>query len=243
VRSLPGVSNEDFAATKLAEVKKKLNGYVKSVAQMVNADWHDGYEEQGEKIGRYFEDVFVSLQAVYNIVVVTGLAFERCHEIMKAIVDSWDNMKAVPMRGGVEENYENLSLTLKQDKMKSFFKPEAAFSFVWRLLIHNAVEAQGAEAVEDEVLKRMIKDAEDNSCNVLGKDEDDSEEEEGKDEGQSEIKEKTEGQKRLERVHSERVWDSLPTTKKVHRMRKGIDRRFDGPKHLRTRDYDSDEGI
>ena len=31
-----------------------------------------------------------------------------------------------------------------------------------------------------------------------------------------------------------------PCTVKKHRMRRCIDRRFDGPKHLRTRDFGSD---
>ena len=37
------------------------------------------------------------------------------------------------------------------------------------------------------------------------------------------------------------AWTSLPSWKPKHKMRRGIDRRFDGPKHLRTRDYDSDD--
>ena len=35
-------------------------------------------------------------------------------------------------------------------------------------------------------------------------------------------------------------WDFLFSWKPKHKMRRGIDRRFDGPKHLRTRDYDSE---
>lgn len=39
-----------------------------------------------------------------------------------------------------------------------------------------------------------------------------------------------------ELVARENEWRVLPTTKKVHRMRRAIDRRFDGPLHRRTRD-------
>lgn len=44
-RKLPGVSDEDFKGTKLVDVKKRMNGFVKTLVHMVDADWHDGYEE------------------------------------------------------------------------------------------------------------------------------------------------------------------------------------------------------
>ena len=33
-------------------------------------------------------------------------------------------------------------------------------------------------------------------------------------------------------------WSALPSTKKQHKQRSAIDRRFDGPKNQRTRDFD-----
>jgi len=46
-------------------------------------------------------------------------------------------------------------------------------------------------------------------------------------------------------VKNKDAWFGLPSNKKHYHMRRGIDRRFSGPKHLRTRDFsdsDSDEG-
>ena len=35
-------------------------------------------------------------------------------------------------------------------------------------------------------------------------------------------------------------WSALPSTKKQHKQRRAIDRRFDGPKNQRTRDFSHD---
>lgn len=37
-------------------VKKTLSGIVKTLAGMVNADWHDGYEEQAEVTCKWFKE-------------------------------------------------------------------------------------------------------------------------------------------------------------------------------------------
>ena len=41
----------------LRSVKKKLNAHVKTLARMVDSDWHDGYEEQGEECMEWIECV------------------------------------------------------------------------------------------------------------------------------------------------------------------------------------------
>ena len=50
------------------------------------------------------------------------------------------------------------------------------------------------------------------------------------------------GRTRLAALFGRRTeWSALASTKKKHNMRRAIDRRFDGPKHLRARDYSDDE--
>ena len=44
-------------------------------------------------------------------------------------------------------------------------------------------------------------------------------------------------------INHKSQWSALPNTVKVHRMRRCIDRRFDGPKHLRTRDFSDDDNF
>lgn len=47
------------------------------------------------------------LQGVFDMAVMNGMAFERCHEVMKALADSWENMKSIPARCGIEEGFED----------------------------------------------------------------------------------------------------------------------------------------
>ncbi|KAJ1421724.1 hypothetical protein B484DRAFT_452614 [Ochromonadaceae sp. CCMP2298] len=105
VKGLAGVGAEDFEHTDLKVLKPILNTHCKSLAKLVADDWHDGWEDQGQEVGEYMDTVAPMLQAVYNISIRSQTGFERCHEIIKTIVDSWENMKSVPMRGTVEEQF------------------------------------------------------------------------------------------------------------------------------------------
>jgi hypothetical protein len=78
-----GVSAEDTDATEPATVKKDMTGYVKTVAEMVDADWHDGYEEQGEELDSYFKAMAKVAKAVYRVAVAKAVGFHRCNEVMK----------------------------------------------------------------------------------------------------------------------------------------------------------------
>lgn len=103
VKSIEGISEEDFNNTDVLLIKKELNGYVKTVAKMVNADWHDGYEEQGAKVSEYKHRVGEILQSVYNISIKSQKEFIRCHEIIKLVADTWANMLSIPIRGCMKE--------------------------------------------------------------------------------------------------------------------------------------------
>ncbi|CAM9359498.1 unnamed protein product, partial [Laminaria digitata] len=80
------IDNSDpKAARKYGKEKvKKLHG-------MVDADWHDGWEDQGNRFAKYGCPVF-------SLWVRRGIAFERCHEVKRALADSWENMKSIPAR-------------------------------------------------------------------------------------------------------------------------------------------------
>jgi hypothetical protein len=69
-----------------------MTGYVKTVAEMVDADWHDGWEDQCEEVNRYCEAMAAVAQAVYDIAVEKGVGFHRCNEVMKVSVQpSWSS--------------------------------------------------------------------------------------------------------------------------------------------------------
>ncbi|KAJ1398367.1 hypothetical protein B484DRAFT_484110, partial [Ochromonadaceae sp. CCMP2298] len=108
VKSLEGVSAEDFELADLKGLKPIITKHVRDLAKMVNADWHDGYEEQGQEISEYMGKVATMLQAVYSISVQSQTGFERCHEIIKLIVDSWEDFKSIPMQGSVEDQFTSL---------------------------------------------------------------------------------------------------------------------------------------
>ncbi len=58
----------EFAATKPADVKKLLKKSVRDVAQMVNRDWHDGYEEQGEEVIVFKSNISDTFQHVNKMI-------------------------------------------------------------------------------------------------------------------------------------------------------------------------------
>jgi len=246
-RSLPGVSKEQFEQLKLPPLKKKLNQYVRSVAQMVDADWHDGYEEQQMECDNYFGELSPPIQAVYDIAIKKSLAFDQCHEILKLIADTWTNMLTIPSRGDIHEYYSEgskIEIELDTGYEKEFGTIEGALGYMWKRLLCAAAVAQ----VPDEKMLRFIKDAFDNEPEFMDGEEENSDEDEDKEvsgeggDAKSGVDKALEkGMPRLKALYEKGDWKQLPTTKKVHRQRRGIDRRFDGPKHRRTRDFSDDE--
>ena len=88
----------------------------------------------------------------------------------------------------------------------------------------------------DEALLRMVKDAVDHgvpSPHTASEEE----AELGAEEGGAHV---AAGRARLAALFAGRKaeWSCLASTKKKHNMRRAIDRRFDGPKNRRTRDFD-----
>jgi len=227
---LPGVSKEDFENTKEDKAKKVLNKQVKIVAKMVDDDWHDGYEEQGEELqvyGNLSKDFF---QAVCTVGIEKDVGHDRCHQVLKVIADTWTNMNTIPMRGGIKEGYGDYELEITiSGKKETFLSIESALSYVWRRLLCSAA----AKGVEDATMFQYIKDSVDNGTDIEGSDED-------PDPDSAVLKR---GYEKLKALYNQKEkWTTLPTTRKFHKERGCIDRRFDGPKNRRTRNYsDSDD--
>ena len=117
---------------------------------------------------------------------------------------------------------------------------EELWSYVWVALlrVHSAVEG-----VDESVLFRCMKDAADNMRGaeynsslpgVLY----DPNDKNFDDRNPKDAKGVPKGTKLAQLVKDRASeWKTLPTTKKVHRMRRAVDRRFDGTPERRTRDY------
>ena len=211
-------------------LKLKLNNMVKVLAKMVDDDWHDGWEEQGEKIWEYLKALQEPLTQVINVCVqnrasVDKREFVEANEILKAVADTYANLHTVPMRGSVEDVVRecDADFTLPGAGGDELSNAEDAFQFVWTKLARAA--ARGTAT--DMQVNRIIKDAVDNGASV----DPESDEDEDEDEDAAASTD------RLRQLYHAGEWRSLKTTKKKRKMRRAIDRRFDGTPSRRTRDY------
>ena len=75
----------DVAAIKPADVKKKLNAHVKTLARMVNSDWHDGYEEQGEECLEWISSCGTLVESALRVGVAFGCGHELGHAVLMCV--------------------------------------------------------------------------------------------------------------------------------------------------------------
>lgn len=81
-----------------AVVKKDLKAFVKTVAQLVDRNWHDGYEEQGEELANHKALISEHFERINTLIMhepASEKALTRAHEILEIIADSWADMQAV----------------------------------------------------------------------------------------------------------------------------------------------------
>eukprot|EP00928_Gymnodinium_smaydae_P091648 TRINITY_DN75381_c0_g1_i1.p1 TRINITY_DN75381_c0_g1~~TRINITY_DN75381_c0_g1_i1.p1 ORF type:complete len:500 (-),score=115.51 TRINITY_DN75381_c0_g1_i1:369-1868(-) len=241
-------SAADKAAIDADEAKRVLNVYVKSLADTVDADWHDSYEETAEELQQWFEECGRRVLEVLRVGVQLGAEFGQCHEVLKQVADTWSNIEAIPFRGDASEDIANgdgVQLFANEDTDEdaddddsrgTVHCPEELVSFAWPALLARAA---ADDSVPDAAILRMIRDAVDHGVQ--------NPHEPAPGESKFSLPSAArlrlqQGRQRVARLAArESEWKDLPSTRKFHRMRRCIDRRFDGPKHLRTRNYDSDD--
>ncbi len=238
VTCLSGVSDEDFGNTDAILIKKELNGFVKTVAKMVNDDWHDGYEEQGAKVSEYKQRVGKILQSVYNVSVKSQMQFLRCHEIIKLVADTWANMLSIPIRGCMQEifNEDGEKISVNNTiTCYNVFRIEGGDEMaekIWSRFLIAAVSCTNDEKVSDETLSQFIKDASDCKVNILSNpaDEELNEDEQEEEEviaAAIKTAATSVGMTRLTAIYTNKaLWSALPSSLQVHKMKRGVDRRF-----------------
>ena len=84
-------------------MKESLNDYVKSLADTVDMDWHDSYEETDEMIVEWFNECGECVKNVIKAATELGAGFGHAHEILKCVHDTWLNINAIPFRGCPQE--------------------------------------------------------------------------------------------------------------------------------------------
>ncbi len=251
-----GLTKEEFDSIKPAPIKRALKDIVKKLAKQVDDDWHDGYEEQAETKGEWFEAIQEPLQSVLDIGVGKQKALSQCNEVLKIVSDSFYDLLACPCRCDTKEELSDMgkSFVLQLPWGETEYSAESGYqqdvwSYVWVALlrVHSNLDD-----VDEGLLLQCIKDAHDNMSGAemiklpgFLYDQNDEKYDIGTFD-QRDGKDAPSGTKLAHYVNNRASeWKSLPTTKKVHRMRRAIDRRFDGTPERRTRDYhlqyDSDD--
>lgn len=244
-RSCYQVSKEENALVNVVQIRKELNAYVKDMAKTVDDDWHDSYEETDGMLHEWLEDCTSRAEAVLEVGVVKGLAMDRCHEVLKLIVDTWTSIQSIPFRGcpreclsmGDKVRFKILHGSEQEERRLKVSCVSALVKYVWPLLL---ARCSGSTAVSEATLFQMIKDAKDHGVGDVHQP---SSREKVPPSVQNDVQC---GRMRFAALVARRGdWEHLPSTRKVYRMRRCIDRRFEGPRHRRTRDpamFEDDSG-
>jgi hypothetical protein len=231
---------------------KSLEKYYKDECRdfhkMVNDDWHDGYEEQGEYLsGEYFGSIVKSAKAICTVLSEKNVSvpvIKHCYEVTLVLADSKDQMCSVPMRGEVSDalwSEDTLKIGNASQKCSSM---DAVINFLFLHLLTRAIEAGVPRAEMMPMIKgavdydfddylielkneKIVQKTKPNNNNT-------------KDQQQTEEVECPNQVILQEMISAKNEWENLPSRSKVYKQKGVIDRRFSGPKHKRTRDYSSD---
>ena len=160
-----GLTKDEYNRIKPAPIKKALKDIVHTLAKQVNADWHDGWEEQTETKGEWFEALEEPLQAVLDIGVGKRTALQQCNEVLKIVADSYYDLLANPCRCDTDEDLSNMEKEFDLElpwggtyQAKSGYQIDA-WAFVWIALLRVHSSVDGAD---EALLLRCIKDCSDN---------------------------------------------------------------------------------
>lgn len=244
-----GLTKAEWGRVKPLSIKKMLKQFSKTLAKQVDANWHDGWEAQGETVLDWAAAVREPLQAVLDIGVARRLALEQCNDVLRIVGDSWRDLDATPCRVPLNEMMGDqvaLMLELPWGGEKTFTgfyhtKPlEDMVGFVWRMLLRGAASGARIGTVEAQVVYRGIKDASDNGVTLVS-----CELGEGADradgEGEVAVGAGLEAGPLDGMVRERENWVHLESGIRTFRKRRCIDRRFFGTPERRTRAYDGQE--
>eukprot|EP00051_Salpingoeca_urceolata_P005691 m.75981 g.75981 ORF g.75981 m.75981 type:complete len:282 (-) comp14499_c0_seq1:937-1782(-) len=244
-----GADRDLVAKIRAAHVRAVLKQHVKTCGQLVDADWHDGYEEQDEELTRWLLSCIDFVGVALHLVLTYRCGFKLAHDVVKIVADSFDQLTRIPFRCGPDSPWVNNSfeaelrldgLDLDMDSEDdttnvTITSYEELVKFAWPVLLGAAADTSATPRVRDTVLLRMIKDACDFEVEDVHKP------------SQRETRLKAgiipdavrNGRDRLKSLVVDRkpAWSRLKTAKKNHLYQMPIDRRYDGTPGRRTRNY------
>jgi len=245
---VPGIPTKLLPHLNVTQLRKRLHRLVKELAELVDADWHDSYEETGDLLCAYVESLTPNLSAVLECLAAcrTPATLARCNDVLLEVAHSWRAMDGIPFRGGYEDPITDAGIDLAEPMGLLLGVPEdeaeaeldeydglprhSAVSLAWTSL---AAAAASCPAVDDALLRRILRDALDHGVERREFEEEPFEEEEG-------AWHTIAGAARLKAAlgpRRQKALEAMPTRLRPIRYYQAIDRRFDGPLHLRTRDF------
>ena len=111
-----GYTSKDYEPLRLKVLENNLSNIVHDAVLSISKDWAgSGSNEQVGILIDFFEALEAPLQSVVKVGIEGSVAFENCHEVLLIIAEQWNNLKNVPMPGGVTNTLmqqRNLSIAL-----------------------------------------------------------------------------------------------------------------------------------
>jgi len=222
-----GIPSHLQKALDVKSLQKYYKDECRGFHRMVNDDWHDGWEEQGEYLsGSYFPSVVTSAKAICEILsapTISEAVIKHCYEVALALADSLDQMCSVPMRGDVTDALWSKDTLKVGDSSQECTSMSTLLNFLFENLLLRAVEV-GMERTE---IMPMIKGAVEYGYEKRAT--------------QKEATKEDNTKKLVELIAAKKEWEGLASRKNAYKTKGVIDRRFSGPKHKRTRDFGSDD--
>ena len=74
-----------------------------------------------EVLCKWLEECAGRVAEVCDVGVENGTGFDKCHDILKTVVDTWSNIIVIPFRGGPGESLENAEVVLASTCSRCLF--------------------------------------------------------------------------------------------------------------------------
>jgi len=236
---LTGMDEADQILVDPTVTEESLRDYVHSLAESVDADWYGSYDQNGDDLRGYMDEIIERAQACLRII-SKGAGYDSAFRTICTIADTWDDINCIPFRPCPSDHLGEVSYDSIKVTGTVEFSVECPQEFVNKVLPIVLTKAASDPAVTDSVLERMIKDAKDHHVesphvtDIL----DDNAIENDEDDGLNQLVWVVDGSIRLESLYNSRKWKLHPSWKPKHKMR----RRLERPQYFRTRftydDYD-----
>ena len=233
---------------------------MKQIARMVNADWHDGYEEYESAAAELLSMMQAPLEVILSSAAAVAAAPKPAAGLrlltatLVTMGSAWDDLRTVPGRRGDWDEVIDEDQGFLLDLSDSFAAaaadgpPEAAaaaaaalkhtnrraaLGLAWGVLLRAAAAAPPG-AVGDDELGRCLAAATDFEVDLEDEVMDSAPWAALPSSGKSRLQQMLDADDDASALSA---WRRLPSQRKQHSAKRVVDRRYEGAKHKRTRDF------